>query len=156
MTNEQHKNPRISRDADGWSLPVDGGDGMQCRMIGAGAAWTLPVVAVAVATPAAAVSQKTRLAYTKDSYRGKACETINNVQVRRTGDASAPVSGDKAAFVYRATAEESGDLGGIPKELTSVNPNGDFLVSNRDLYLDNNDSGGQGCCGRLRCICMPG
>lgn len=63
------------------------------RTIVQGAGWTIPVVAVTVATPAAAASAAPTLAFTQNSYSGKACETLSGVQVRRTTDGSTADSG---------------------------------------------------------------
>lgn len=74
-----------------WTIPSE--DGVHRRTIVKGAAWTIPVVAVAVATPAAAASETPTLAFTKASYAGTACGTITGVQVKRTTDGTAPDPG---------------------------------------------------------------
>lgn len=169
-------------------------------MIG-GAVWTAPVVAAVVAAPAVAGSTNVMLFYTKSSYRGKACEIIENVEVRcvrggvtpvagktitaslsdgytyidgrtvfsgttdRNGLISLPgivvsAGGGKSTFVAIAAAEnltatvpvladdavhahqmkngETSDIPRIPKRSLPVNPNGDFLAPNGDLYVVTN------------------
>ncbi|PPG69199.1 hypothetical protein C5C31_10945 [Rathayibacter rathayi] len=67
-----------------WTVPAD--DGVHRRTIVKGAAWTVPVVAMSIATPAAAASNSPTLAFTQASYSGTACGTISGVQVKRTTD----------------------------------------------------------------------
>ncbi|AND15486.1 hypothetical protein C5C18_10900 [Rathayibacter tritici] len=74
-----------------WTIPAE--DGVHRRTIVKGAAWTIPVVAVSVATPAAAASKTPTLAFTKASYTGTACSTITGVQVKRTTDGTTPDPG---------------------------------------------------------------
>ncbi|NRD09641.1 hypothetical protein HRF29_11910, partial [Rathayibacter agropyri] len=74
-----------------WTIPAE--DGVHRRTIVKGAAWTIPVVAVAVATPAAAASKTPTLAFTKASYSGVACGTITGVQVKRTSDGTTADAG---------------------------------------------------------------
>lgn len=62
------------------TIPSDGG--VHRRTIVQGAVWTVPVVAVAVATPAAAASTTPTLYFTQSSYAD--CSTITGVQVKRT------------------------------------------------------------------------
>ncbi|MBF4461354.1 MULTISPECIES: hypothetical protein [unclassified Rathayibacter] len=74
-----------------WTIPAE--DGVHRRTIVKGAAWTIPVVAVAVATPAAAASATPKLEFTQGSYTGNGCETITGVQVKRTTDGTTPDAG---------------------------------------------------------------
>ncbi|PPF46363.1 hypothetical protein [Rathayibacter rathayi] len=80
--------PKKTRDvivaSSDWTVPSE--DGLHRRTIVKGAAWTVPVAAVSIATPAAAASKTPTLAFTKDSYSGTACGTITGVQVKRTTD----------------------------------------------------------------------
>ncbi|NRD09139.1 hypothetical protein [Rathayibacter agropyri] len=82
--------PKKTRDvivaSSDWTVPT--ADGVHRRTIVKGAAWTVPVVAVAVATPAAAASKTPTLAFTLAKYTGKGCDTIKGVQVKRTTDGS--------------------------------------------------------------------
>ncbi|MBF4461350.1 MULTISPECIES: hypothetical protein [unclassified Rathayibacter] len=89
------KNPSESRDSaaplTGWSIPAE--DGVHRRTLVKGVAWTLPAVAVATATPAAAASGTPTLRFTQNSYTGQGCSTITGVQVRRTTDGTTPDPG---------------------------------------------------------------
>ncbi|AND17343.1 hypothetical protein C5D07_14485 [Rathayibacter tritici] len=67
-----------------WTIPAE--DGVHRRTIVKGAAWTVPVVAMSVATPAAAASDSPTLAFTQAKYTGTGCATITSVQVKRTTD----------------------------------------------------------------------
>ncbi|WKK72727.1 hypothetical protein Q0F99_07380 [Rathayibacter oskolensis] len=58
-----------------------------------GAAWTIPVVAVATGAPFAAASGTPTLAFTLPSFSSTACGVISGVQVRRTTDGSTPDEG---------------------------------------------------------------
>ncbi|MEX0153000.1 hypothetical protein [Microbacterium sp. LMI1-1-1.1] len=58
--------------------------GMKRRTILAGAAWSVPVIAVATASPAFAATNDLKLAFDKTSYSGKACGTISGVKVTAT------------------------------------------------------------------------
>ncbi|AZZ49995.1 hypothetical protein C5C31_08785 [Rathayibacter rathayi] len=83
------QNPYTSHEIridDGWSIPAS--DGVHRRTLVKGTAWTVPVVAVSMATPAAAASGGPTLTFTQTSYSGKACGTITGVQVKRTTDGS--------------------------------------------------------------------
>ncbi|MHC2186598.1 hypothetical protein ACVLV4_002261 [Rathayibacter agropyri] len=87
--------PKKTRDvivaSSDWTVPT--ADGVHRRTIVKGAAWTVPVVAVAVATPAAAASKTPTLKFTQGSYTGTACQTITGVQVKRTTDGTTPDPG---------------------------------------------------------------
>ncbi|MWV59406.1 hypothetical protein [Rathayibacter sp. VKM Ac-2754] len=83
--NDATKLDWIARDGDGR---------VQRRTIVQGAAWTIPVVAVAAATPAAAASNQPTLAFTQPSYSGTGCGVISGVQVKRTTDGQTPASGE--------------------------------------------------------------
>ncbi|AND15308.1 hypothetical protein [Rathayibacter tritici] len=75
---------RATFDSSTWTIPSE--DGLHRRTIVKGAAWTVPVVAVSIGTPAAAASNSPTLAFTQASYSGTACGTITGVQVKRTLD----------------------------------------------------------------------
>ncbi|NRD10163.1 hypothetical protein HRF29_14580, partial [Rathayibacter agropyri] len=74
-----------------WTNPSK--DGLHRRTIVKGAAWTVPVVAVAMATPVAAASKMPTLKFTQASYSGTACGTITGVQVKRTSDGTTAEAG---------------------------------------------------------------
>ncbi|MBM3717209.1 MAG: hypothetical protein FJW64_16060, partial [Actinobacteria bacterium] len=63
--------------------------GVSRRTIVAGAAWTIPVVAVATATPAVAATNGLTLAFDKSSYSGEACKTVSGVKVTATRNGAA-------------------------------------------------------------------
>lgn len=87
--------PKKTRDvivaSSDWTVPT--ADGVHRRTIVKGAAWTVPVVAVAMGTPAAAASKTPTLKFTQASYSGKGCATITGVQVKRTTDGTTPDAG---------------------------------------------------------------
>lgn len=61
------------------------------RTVVQGAAWSIPVIAVAVSTPLAAASVALELTFNSPTYPGTACTTITGVQVTATsGGATAP------------------------------------------------------------------
>lgn len=64
--------------------------GLSRRTIVKGAAWSVPVVALAVAAPAASASTLGTLEFTQPNYSGTGCGTITNVQVRLTTDGTTP------------------------------------------------------------------
>ncbi len=68
------------------------GSGIKRRTIMAGAAWTIPVVTLATATPAMAASNDLTLAFDKSSYSGTVCSTITGASVTATRN-GAPASG---------------------------------------------------------------
>ncbi|PPF64824.1 hypothetical protein [Rathayibacter tritici] len=86
MNDSTPRTPREIRIDDGWTIPAE--DGVHRRTLVKGSAWTVPVLALSVATPAAAASGSPTLAFTQSSYSGKACGTITGVQVKRTTDGS--------------------------------------------------------------------
>ncbi|AZZ47814.1 hypothetical protein [Rathayibacter rathayi] len=120
MTNNSFDKFRdIGSPLSDWTIPAE--DGVHRRTIVKGAAWTIPVVAVSVATPAAAASKTPTLAFTKGSYTGNGCETITGVQVKRTTDGTTADAGktvtvtlkDGFTFAdgkttYSATTDSSG------------------------------------------------
>ncbi|MWV48148.1 hypothetical protein GRS96_02515 [Rathayibacter sp. VKM Ac-2803] len=91
MTHRDTPNRDIKIGED-WTVPNP--DGVGRRTIVQGSVWTIPVVAMAVATPASAASNQPTLAFTQPSYSGVACGTISGVQVRRTTDGAAPAAGE--------------------------------------------------------------
>jgi hypothetical protein len=64
------------------------------RTIVQGAAWSIPVVAVAVGAPLAAASPAPTLTFTNGPYTVDACGTLNNVTLRATTDGTTPKAGD--------------------------------------------------------------
>lgn len=67
--------------------PQSAESGIARRTVVKGAAWSLPVIAMAVATPMAAASGDIALAFTLPSYATEtACGTIDNVTVRATAN----------------------------------------------------------------------
>ncbi|WP_146085106.1 hypothetical protein [Rathayibacter tritici] len=119
----EHLMPKKTRDvivaSSDWT--VTSADGVHRRTIVKGAAWTVPVVAMSVGTPAAAASNSPTLAFTQNSYSGNACETITGVQVKRTTDGTTADAGkvvtvtlkDGFTFAdgtttYSATTDSSG------------------------------------------------
>ncbi|KZX21321.1 hypothetical protein [Rathayibacter tanaceti] len=74
---------------DGWSIPD--GNGPARRTLVQGAAWTIPVVALATATPAAAASLVPTLTFTQPNYNKSSCDTLRGVSVRATTDGTTPV-----------------------------------------------------------------
>lgn len=64
-------------------------DGVRRRTLIAGAAWTIPVIAVATASPATAATNDLKLAFDKSSYSGTGCETIKGAYVTATRGGSA-------------------------------------------------------------------
>ncbi|PPI56317.1 hypothetical protein [Rathayibacter toxicus] len=83
---------RITID-DGWTIEVPGKNGVERRTLVKGAAWSVPIIATAGATPAFAASPQPTLAFTQSSYTGNGCETITGAQVKRTLDGTAPDPG---------------------------------------------------------------
>lgn len=86
--------PKKTRDvivaSSDWTVPS--ADGMHRRTIVKGAAWTVPVVAVAMATPAAAASKTPTIAFTNGPYTVNACKTLKDVTVKATTDGTTPVA----------------------------------------------------------------
>lgn len=80
---------------EGWTLPVDPADPrLGRRTVLAGAAWSLPVIAAAVATPLAAASAATpTLEFVSGPYTATACGTLDDVVIRATTDGTAPNAG---------------------------------------------------------------
>jgi hypothetical protein len=58
--------------------------GLKRRTVVQGAAWSIPVIAAAVATPLAAASTALGLEFSAAQYSGTACTTITNAQVTAT------------------------------------------------------------------------
>ncbi|PPI44315.1 hypothetical protein [Rathayibacter toxicus] len=82
---------RTIKISDDWTIPSP--DGVGRRTLVKGAAWSVPVIATAGATPAFAASPQPTLAFTQASYTGTPCGTISGVQVKRTIDGTAPDPG---------------------------------------------------------------
>jgi hypothetical protein len=64
------------------------------RTIVQGAAWSIPVVAVAVGAPLAAASPAPTLTFTNGPYTVDACGTLDNVTLHATTDGTSPNAGD--------------------------------------------------------------
>lgn len=81
--------------SEGWTVPVDPANpGLGRRTVIAGAAWSLPVIAAAIAVPLAAASALTpTLEFTQGAYAGSDCAPITGVKVRRTTDGTTPDAG---------------------------------------------------------------
>ncbi|KZE35050.1 hypothetical protein AVW09_16880, partial [Microbacterium sp. T32] len=69
------------------SAPDD--DGIPRRTLIAGAAWSIPVIAIATATPAQAVSNALSLAFSKNAYTGVTCSYIGGASVLATVNGTA-------------------------------------------------------------------
>lgn len=67
--------------------------GFSRRVVVQGAAWSIPVIAAAVATPLAAASGDGALSFTLPAYAGTACTEITNVQATLTNSSGAPDAG---------------------------------------------------------------
>ncbi|PPG11392.1 hypothetical protein C5E02_12675 [Rathayibacter rathayi] len=95
--------PKKTRDvivaSSDWTVPSE--DGLHRRTIVKGAAWTVPVVAVSMATPAAAASKTPTLAFTAGSYSGTACKTITGVKVKRTTDGTTADAGQTVTVTLK-------------------------------------------------------
>lgn len=61
-----------------------GGEGVERRTLLAGAAWTVPAVAMAAAAPVVTASAVTNVSFSQSSYSGTACSAVNGVQVFAT------------------------------------------------------------------------
>ncbi|KQQ10148.1 hypothetical protein [Rathayibacter sp. Leaf296] len=73
-------------------LTLDGNGGVQRRTIVAGASWTIPVIAIATATPAAAASLQPTLEFITVPATVDSCATLGDVVIEATTDGSAPVA----------------------------------------------------------------
>ncbi|PPI52134.1 hypothetical protein [Rathayibacter toxicus] len=89
----KHQKPRNISIDDGWTIEVPSENGVERRTLVKGAAWSVPIIATAGATPAFAASPTPTLAFTQSSYSGAGCGTITGVQVKRTVDGTAPDAG---------------------------------------------------------------
>ncbi|QWL31560.1 hypothetical protein [Rathayibacter toxicus] len=89
----KHQKPRNISIDDGWTIEVPSENGVERRTLVKGAAWSVPIIATAGATPAFAASPTPTLAFTQSSYSGTGCGTITGVQVKRTVDGTAPDAG---------------------------------------------------------------
>ncbi|PPH21223.1 hypothetical protein [Rathayibacter toxicus] len=89
----KHQKPRNISIDDGWTIEVPSENGVERRTLVKGAAWSVPIIATAGATPAFAASPTPTLAFTQSSYSGTGCGTITGVQVKRTVDGTAPDPG---------------------------------------------------------------
>jgi hypothetical protein len=98
LVTEQMK--RIPEDASDWTIPdgtvKSGKKGLNRRTVVAGAAWSVPVIAAAIATPLAAASVPTgepTVRFTQDLYETSACVTLTGVVVQATTDGTTPAAG---------------------------------------------------------------
>ncbi|MFJ4159298.1 hypothetical protein [Microbacterium testaceum] len=93
------------------------------RTVLAGAAWSVPAIALTTATPALAASDTTTLSFAKSSYTGPGCSTINGVQVRAskngTGQAGVSITTSlSGGFVYTTGGTSSTGTTGSDGSLT--------------------------------------
>lgn len=81
-------------DAD-WTVPVDPGNPrLGRRTVLAGAAWSVPVIAAAIATPLAAASPTTpTLEFVNGPYTFAACGLLSNATLLATTDGTTPAAG---------------------------------------------------------------
>ncbi|KQQ06288.1 MULTISPECIES: hypothetical protein [unclassified Rathayibacter] len=85
------------------TFPAPENENIQRRTIVAGAAWTIPVIATALAAPSAAASPNApTLAFTQSSYTATGCGTLTGVQVRRTTDGSTADAGESVTVTLPA------------------------------------------------------
>ncbi|PPI65299.1 hypothetical protein C5E02_00125 [Rathayibacter rathayi] len=94
---EKYRN--VDTSLSDWAIPAP--DGVHRRTLVQGAAWTIPVVGVSVATPAAAASNSPTLKFTKASYTGVGCKFIKGAQVKRTMDGSTADAGKRVTVTLR-------------------------------------------------------
>ncbi|MDN4641618.1 hypothetical protein QCD70_15300, partial [Agreia sp. PsM10] len=104
-----------------------GADGIQRRTIIAGAAWTIPVVAVAVGAPLAAASPSPTLAFTNGPYDVAACGTLKDVTLLLTANGTTPDPG-KIVTVTLPSGLTWSDGTTNPKVLTT-DANGNITLS---------------------------
>lgn len=99
MTNEMK---RVPENAPDWTIPDDTEidaethAGPRRRTILLGAAWSIPVISAAIATPLAAASvtpEAPTVRFTEDLYETSACATLTGVVVQATTDGTTPASG---------------------------------------------------------------
>ncbi|KQQ08037.1 hypothetical protein [Rathayibacter sp. Leaf296] len=91
MTRSSDPTASASDDSSWLSRASDGS--VQRRTIVAGAAWTIPVVAAAAATPAAAASLTPTLEFANGPYSVSACGTLSDVVIHATTDGTVPAVG---------------------------------------------------------------
>ncbi|KQQ08042.1 hypothetical protein ASF46_11805, partial [Rathayibacter sp. Leaf296] len=96
------------------------------RTIVAGAAWTIPVVAVAVATPAAAASLQPTLEFVNGPYTVPACGTLGDVVLHATTDGSTPATGQLVTVTLPAGLKFSD---GTTTKPFPVDSTGDVVIS---------------------------
>ncbi|SMH29894.1 hypothetical protein SAMN06295885_0358 [Rathayibacter oskolensis] len=90
MTNKPEKTERTILAGDDWSVPAENGVGR--RTLVQATAWTIPVVASAVATPAFAASLSPTLEIVNGPFAVTACSAVPTVVVHATTDGSTPVA----------------------------------------------------------------
>ncbi|MCJ1696817.1 hypothetical protein MT349_13620 [Rathayibacter caricis] len=96
MTDTQ-KFRQVGEASAGWEVPLP--DGVHRRTLVRGAAWTVPVVALAVATPAAAASLSVTLTFSQPTYSGAGCASLSGVVVTATDAVGAPAPGTQITVV---------------------------------------------------------
>ncbi|KJL26615.1 hypothetical protein RL72_00947 [Microbacterium azadirachtae] len=97
--------------------------GVSRRTVVKGAAWSVPVIAAAVAAPIAAASLASSLNFTLPTYAGTACTRISNVQAVLTNTSGAPDPGkaitvtlsngytfEDGTTVYTGTTDANGKI----------------------------------------------
>lgn len=91
MTRNNDSDQTVS--AEGWTIPLDPANpALGRRTVLAGAAWSVPVIAAAIATPLAAASAgEPALEFINDAYQVSACGSTTAIGIQLSG--VAPVSG---------------------------------------------------------------
>ncbi|MWV74264.1 hypothetical protein C5E02_03185 [Rathayibacter rathayi] len=87
----KHEN-RSFRVDSGWTIETMTERGLERRTLVQGAAWTIPVVGVTMATPAAAASSTPTLSFTNGPYAVDACGVLKDVVLKATTDGTTPVA----------------------------------------------------------------
>lgn len=64
--------------------------GVRRRTIVKGAAWSIPVIAVATATPAAAASTQTNIEFVNGQYESEICQPVDGVTIQVTNESGDP------------------------------------------------------------------
>lgn len=90
-----NKDAPSNNSSEGWTVPIDPANpGLGRRTVLAGAAWSVPVIAAAIATPLAAASAvEPTLEFINGPYSALSCETLGDVVLQLTTDGSTPDAG---------------------------------------------------------------
>lgn len=128
MTQKRYNAPDSS--GEGWTVPIDlTNPGLGRRTVIAGAAWAVPVIAVAVAAPlaAASVPQALQLSFTSDLYTVAACGVLVGASLLATySDGSMPPAGQPVTVVLPAGYTWSG--GGSESRTFVTDAGGEVVV----------------------------